>query len=205
MKRTVPFGLGYSPTRVDRFGIWLSTRQIRSAVGDFRGLRVADIGCGYNALFVRTILTEVQSLVLADLAIAEDLKRDPKIRVLEGRLPGSLISLEDASQDVVVCNSVIEHLLEPLETLSHLLRICATGGLVLINVPSWRGKWFLEFAAFRMGMALDAEMDDHKMYYDPPDLWPLLVRSGFRPRNIKLFKHKFGLNTFAICSKTAIG
>ena len=48
-----------------------------------------------------------------------------------------------------------------------------------------------------------AEMDDHKMYYDPPDLWPLLVRSGFRPKNIKLFKHKFGLDTFAICSKTA--
>jgi hypothetical protein len=29
------------------------------------------------------------------------------------------------------------------------------------------------------------------------------VRSGFRPKNIKLLKHKFGLVTFAICSKTA--
>lgn len=65
------------------------------------------------------------------------------------------------------------------------------------------GKWFLEFAAFRLGVAPEAEMDDQKMYYDPPDLWPLLVRSGFRPKNIKLFKHKFGLDTFAICSKTA--
>lgn len=45
-------------------------------------------------------------------------------------------------------------------------------------------------------------MDDHNMYYDPPDLWLLLARSGFRPKNIKLFKHKFRLDTFAICSKT---
>jgi 2-polyprenyl-3-methyl-5-hydroxy-6-metoxy-1,4-benzoquinol methylase len=204
MKRVIPFGLGYSPTHVDRFGIWLSIHQIRSAVRDFRGLRVADIGCSYDdALFACTILPEVQSLTLADLGIAEDLTKNPKIRVLEGRLPDSLASREEGSQDVVVCNSVVEHLLETLDTLSHLVRICATGGLVLINVPTCRGKWFLEFAAFRLGIAPEAETDDHKMYYDPPDLWPLLVRSGFRPKNIKLFKHKFGLDTFAICSKTA--
>jgi hypothetical protein len=42
-------------------------------------------------------------------------------------------------------------------------------------------------------------MDDHKNYFDPKDLWPLLVKAGFRPRNIRCFRHKFGLNTFAIC------
>ncbi len=203
MKRTVPFGLAYSPTVVDRFGLWLSSRRIRSAVRDFRELRVADIGCGYNALFARTILPDVRSLALADLAIAEDLRKHTKVRVLEGRLPDSLAPLEDESQDVVICNSVIEHLFEPLDTLSHLARICAGRGVALINVPTWRGKWFLEFAAFRLGVSPEAEMDDHKMYYDPTDLWPLLVRSGFRPKDIKLFKHKFGLNTFAICRKPA--
>ena len=34
------------------------------------------------------------------------------------------------------------------------------------------------------------------MYYDKRDLWPLLVRSGFRPSNIRLKYHKFGLNLF---------
>jgi SAM-dependent methyltransferase len=205
MNRTQPFGLGYSPTLVDRFGLWLSSRRIRSAVRDFRQLRVADIGCGYNAHFARTLLPQVRSLALADLAIAEDLKKDPKITALEGRLPDSLAPLEDGSQDVVICNSVIEHLFEPLDTLSHLARICAGGGVALINVPTWRGKWFLELAAFRLGVAPAAEMNDHKMYYDPSDLWPLLVRSGFLPKDIKLFKHKGGLNTFAICRKQATG
>jgi len=173
-------------------------------VRNFHQLRVADIGCGYNAHFARTLVPKVRSLALADLAIAEDLKKDPKITALEGRLPDSLAPLEDGSQDVVICNSVIEHLFEPLDTLSHLARICAGGGgVVLINVPTWRGKWFLELAAFRLGVAPEAEMNDHKMYYDPSDLWPLLVRSGFRPKDIKLFKHKGGLNTFAICRKQA--
>jgi hypothetical protein len=40
-------------------------------------------------------------------------------------------------------------------------------------------------------------MDDHKMYYDKRDLWPLLVRAGFRPSEIRLRYHKFWLNLFA--------
>jgi hypothetical protein len=43
------------------------------------------------------------------------------------------------------------------------------------------------------------EMDDHKTYYDVPNLWPMLVAAGFRPKNIRCFPHKFGLNTFAVC------
>ena len=44
-------------------------------------------------------------------------------------------------------------------------------------------------------------MDDHKMYYDPRDIWPMLVRAGFKPSRVKVFRHKFGLNTFASCVK----
>ena len=41
-------------------------------------------------------------------------------------------------------------------------------------------------------------MNDHKIYYDPRDLWPLLVRAGFIPQAIRMGTHKFGLNTYAI-------
>jgi hypothetical protein len=40
-------------------------------------------------------------------------------------------------------------------------------------------------------------MNDHKIYFNPRDLWPLLVRAGFLPENIKIQTHKFGLNTIA--------
>ena len=42
-------------------------------------------------------------------------------------------------------------------------------------------------------------MDDHKWYFDPRDLWPMLVRAGFRRSQIRCHRHKFGLNTFAAC------
>ena len=41
------------------------------------------------------------------------------------------------------------------------------GGVCLVNVPSWRGKRFLEFSAFRLGLSPAEEIDDHKTYYDP--------------------------------------
>lgn len=82
-----------------------------------------------------------------------------------------------------------------------MLRILAPGGQCLINVPSWKGKRYLERAAFRWGVSPAEEMDDHKMYYDERDLWPLLVRAGFAPSRIHCFSHKFGLNTFAICAR----
>ena len=73
------------------------------------------------------------------------------------------------------------------------------GGVLLVNVPSWRGKRFLELSAFRLGASPADEMDDHKCYYDPRDLWPMLVAAGFRPQDIRCHRHKFGLNTFAVC------
>jgi hypothetical protein len=42
-------------------------------------------------------------------------------------------------------------------------------------------------------------MDDHKWYFDPRELWLLLVRAGFKPSEIRCGRHKFGLNTFAAC------
>jgi hypothetical protein len=94
---------------------------------------------------------------------------------------------------------VLEHLWDPLAMLRELHRVTAAGGVCLVNVPSWQGKRFLEFSAFRLGLSPAEEMDDHKRYYDPRDLWPLLVSAGFVPHAITCHRHKFGLNTFAAC------
>jgi SAM-dependent methyltransferase len=163
---------------------------------------VADLGCGYHAAFARTLLGRVERLVLLDVALDEGLKSHPDVVAIEGVLPGALRQIADESVDVVICNSVVEHLWEPLEALRESHRIAAPGGMVLVNVPSWRGKPLLEAAAFRLGVAPVEEMNDHKMYYDPRDLWPLLVRAGFAPQHIKCYRHKFGLNTFARCRKS---
>jgi len=94
---------------------------------------------------------------------------------------------------------VLEHVTDAPKLLREIRRLLAPGGVALVNVPSWRGKTYLELSAFRLGLSPAVEMDDHKMYYDVRDLWPLLVSAGFRPSRIKCFAHKFGLNTFAVC------
>lgn len=197
--RQASFGQKHEPTLVDRFGVWLSARQIRRFVPSVSGLDIADLGCGYQASFARTVLDQVASATLVDVALADDLKVHPKVRALEGELLQTLRGLPDHSLDLVLIVSVLEHLWEPLAALKQIRRLLRPGGTCLVNVPSWRGKRYLELSAFKLGLSPPAEMDDHKTYYDVPDLWPLLVQAGFLPSQISCFSHKFGLNTFAAC------
>ena len=163
---------------------------------------VGDFGCGYEALLVRSLLGEIDRAYLADVNVAPDLIAHDKVVALVGALPATLAAIPDATLDVAMCISVLEHLTEPDVLLRHMERVLKPGGTALLNVPSWRGKQYLELSAFRLGFSPAAEMDDHKTYYDVRDLWPRLVSAGFRPRHIRCFAHKFGLNTFAVCRKS---
>jgi len=194
------FGQEYELTPVDRFGVWLSARRIRREAGGFAGKRIADLGCGYDATFVRSILDEVAGAALVDVALADDLKANPKVRAVEGVLPDALAAFDSGSFDVVMCMSVLEHLEQPGDTVREFHRLLAPGGTLLVNVPNWAGKRMLELSAFQLKLSPADSIDDHKAYYDPKDLWPLLVKAGFRPQRIRCFRHKFGLNTFAVCS-----
>jgi SAM-dependent methyltransferase len=197
--RAASYGEQSGPTLVDRYGVWLSARQIRRFTSTFEGKRVGDFGCGFHAKFARTVLGSVHSIVLADVSLAPDLTAHPKVSPLVGALPESLSGLTPSSLDIILCISLLEHLWNPLDALTSFRRLLAPNGVCLLNVPSWRGKRFLEYSAFRLGLSPADEMNDHKNYYDVKDLWPLLVRAGFRPSDIRCFSHKFGLNTFAVC------
>ncbi len=186
---------------MDRFGIWLSARRIKAALNGAADKRIADLGCGYHAEIGRLFLSSAGHLVLVDIALAADLKGLANVTAIEGRLPEALHEISDGSLDIVICNSVLEHLWTPGDTLGEIHRLLAPASQCFINLPSRRGKWFLEFSAYRLGLSPPEEMDDHKAYYDPEDLWPLLIKANFKAENIRCFKHKFGLNTFAICTK----
>jgi len=205
VSREAAFGQEGRITGVDRAGVWLSGHQVRRTVGGLDGKDVGDFGCGFQATYMRTVLDRVRSATLVDIALADDLKSRPNVTAIEGKLPGVLQDLPDRSLDVILCMSVLEHLWEPGQALTHFRRLVRPGGVLAINVPSWRGKRALEFSAFRLGLSPATEMDDHKRYYDPRDLWPLLVTAGFVPHGIRCFRHKFGLNTFAVCKVDPVG
>lgn len=199
--RSTSFAQVSPPTIVDRAGRWLSSARIRRLLGDVSGRRAADIGCGYDAGLSKQLFASAGSLLLVDVRLDPSLAAPDRVTLIEGELPGVLASVPDESLDVVICNNVIEHLWEPLETLRELHRITAPRGTVVVNVPSWRGKFFLEVAAFRLGVSPREEMEDHKTYFDPQNLWPLLRRAGFMPSDVSCRTHKFGLNTIARCRR----
>jgi SAM-dependent methyltransferase len=199
--RVHAYGENFRFTPVDRLGIWLSVRQVLRWAGDPRGKTIGDIGAGYRARTAGALLDRVALAYVADVSLAPEVVGHPKVRAIQGSLPGSLERIPDSTLDLVICVSVLEHVADAPGLVRELHRILKPGGRALINVPSWRGKWFLEFSAFKLGLSPASEMDDHKMYYDVKDLWPLLISAGFRPSRIRCFAHKLTLNTFAVCDK----
>lgn len=193
------YGETREPTIVDRLGNALSERAIMRRTS-FDGARIADFGCGYEASLALKVADRVDSALLVDLKLSPALARIPNVTTIEDEVENVLGTLESGSLDVVLCVSVLEHLWHPQRVLAEFARLLAPGGKALINVPTWRGKRFLEFAAFRLGVSPDEEMDDHKRYYEPRQLWPMLVEAGFPPSHIRCRRHKLGLNTFAACT-----
>jgi len=190
-------------TWVDRFGVYLSKRRILGYLLKRNDLAILDLGCGYHATLLRALLPYARSGLGVDVRISPEARSVDKVSFIESTIESAWPELEDGRYDLVLLISVLEHLWEPLPALEHCCRILRPGGLLLVNVPTWRGKFFLEFSAFRLGTSPAVEMDDHKMYYNKPDLWPMLVRAGFKPSRLRLRYHKFGLNLFAAAQKAA--
>ena len=180
-RRDGPFGQTPRSPPVDRFGVWLSARRGAAAREPRRTRASATSAAAIDASFARSLLDDARSAVLVDVALADDLKRHPKVTAIEGRLPEALADVETGPRrrrSASRCSSTSR---SRGAALRELRRVTAPGGVCLINVPTWRGKRVLEFSAFRLGVSPPEEMDDHKRYYDPRDLWPLLVEAGFLP------------------------
>lgn len=181
--------------------MWLSQRAISRHLPERSDLEVLELGCGFRATQLLALAPRIKHGVGVDFHVAPELRALDKFSFHEGNIDEVLPGLSKESFDAVIMISVLEHLREPLFVIESARALLKPAGVLLINVPTWLGKEFLEFSAFRLGLSPKVEMDDHKMYYDKRDLWPLLVRAGFKPSRIHLRYHKFMLNLFAIARR----
>jgi SAM-dependent methyltransferase len=188
-------------TVVDRFGVWLSQRAIRGHLSGRTELDVLELGCGYKAKNLVALAPAIRRGVGVDFKIAPAAKLHARLEFFEGSIDQATAELAPESFDAILFISVLEHLEDPLPTLRGCRRWLRDDGVLFVNVPTWRGKEYLEFSAFKLGLSPKSEMDDHKMYYDKRDLWPVLVKAGFLPSKIDMRYHKFGLNLFATVRK----
>jgi 2-polyprenyl-3-methyl-5-hydroxy-6-metoxy-1,4-benzoquinol methylase len=104
------------------------------------GNRLLDVGCGTGELMARhrELGWEVRGVEPSEIGAAAC--RAAGLSVLQEPLLEA--DLPEASFDVVVLNHVIEHLLQPLETLVRARCLLAPGGLLEIVTPNVRGMGF---------------------------------------------------------------
>lgn len=186
---------------VDRWGVWLSERAVLKHLPRGAPLSALDLGCGFEARLLRRLAPRLQTGMGIDVRIAEAARNTPPLVFQEGAIEAVLPAVAADTFDVVLLLSVLEHLREPIGVLRESYRVLRPGGVLLVNVPTWLGKRFLEYSAFRLHLSGAVEIEDHKRYCDIRDLWPLLVQAGFKPSGLRLRYHKFGLNLFGVCRK----
>jgi ubiquinone/menaquinone biosynthesis C-methylase UbiE len=165
------------------------------------GLRVLDLGCGYHATYLKAIGDRLAEGVGVDFQVSEESRSYPRLSFVTSSVEDALPELPSNSFDAVLFISVLEHVWDPLASLSHCQRVLKAGGRLLVNVPTWYAKPVLELSAFRFGTSPACEMDDHKMYYSKRDLWPLLVRAGFKPSRIQMRYEKLCMILFSTSIK----
>jgi SAM-dependent methyltransferase len=195
--RDASYGQKSKLSMLDIVGQHLSSRRIvRLSKNLDRYGRLLDLGCGFNASLTKPIWKLFDSIYLADVEVDINLENlgNKSIQIIKGELPDSLKTTHLSDVDLIVANNILEHLVDPARLLKALHACRSEKSIIYVNVPSWRGKFFLELAAFKFGLAPRAEMEDHKFYFDKKSLWILVRGSGFKPSEISIKNTKFGLN-----------
>jgi SAM-dependent methyltransferase len=201
--RTRAYGEDSKFTIVDKLGVYLSEKMVLRHLASLKNedISILELGCGYHASLLRKLAPSAAKAYGVDLAVSDEVKSLSNVRIFEGKIENSFVNFPPGSLDIVMMINVLEHLDSPLFVLKECYKILKAGGLLLVNVPTWRGKFFLETSAYVFHLSPKSEIDDHKMYFDKKSLWPFLVEAGFKPSEIHLKYHKLGLNLFAACNK----
>lgn len=203
MTRTDSYGQYGAKGFLEKFGFLLSIKMIKKQFAklNHNNLVMLDIGCGYNMDITRYFINNCSKVIVMDVAINPNIESHKIVKII-GDIEEELPKITENSVDVIIFNNVLEHLKIPFDALRETYRVLKDAGELLLNVPTWRGKVALEMQAFKFNSgSAKYEMDDHKMYYDKKDVWPILVKAGFLPSRIELSYHKFGFNLFCHCKK----
>lgn len=171
-------------------------------IGDLRGKRLLDIGCGYGQalLYFRSVGMDVTGFDPSPEAA--EYAKTVDINVLTGDMEhcDELIS---EKFDVVTLLNVLEHLRDPVSTLRKIREsILSKGGVLMIDVPN-------DFNPFQL--AADAEYSlgtwwvsppCHINYFTPETLRQLLERLGFEIADMVA---SFPLEMFLLMGEQYIG
>jgi 2-polyprenyl-3-methyl-5-hydroxy-6-metoxy-1,4-benzoquinol methylase len=156
---------------------------------------VADLGCGYNATFLKRLSQNILKGVGYDVSVAK--RGLPKnITLKEINLNKSVGG--PSSFDNVTALAILEHVKNPARFINQIKSILRKSGKFIITTPHKRSKPILEFLSSQ-GLISKDEITDHKNYFDEALLGKTLKNSGYKI--IKLETFSLGLNIICVAKK----
>lgn len=151
--------------------------------------RVMELGCA-EAAFAATVKqrtgAEVWGIEFNEQAAEH--ARSVIDRVLVGDAEEQIARLPDGYFDAIVCNDVLEHLVEPGATLQQLRQKLAPGGVVVASIPNIRFLPALSQVVFRKDFPQeDAGIFDrtHLRFFTRKSIVRLFETAGFTVRNMQ--------------------
>jgi SAM-dependent methyltransferase len=155
------------------------------ALKPVQGKRILDVGCGSGALgeLLQKNGNTVEGITVSHTEAQLAAPRISKVNVLDLNNPASAAAV-DGVFDVIVFGDVLEHLLDPLESLATFTKKLAPDGRVCISLPNIAcfyvrlGLLVGRFKTSPDGGVLD---ETHLHYYTLTTARNLLQRAGLKP------------------------
>ena len=153
--------------RVDR-GEQDLARIARKALGPGKA-RICDLGCGDG--------TGVKLLMSAGFEVIAASFKDESLRVLAGSVEQIPTEIERGSCDGLLMDHVLEHIVDPVATMTEAGKLLRSGGIMLIVVPNNAC-----LAAQRAGLAwTHLDVPRHVNFFSASTLRYAAERAGFIP------------------------
>ena len=158
----------------------IGCRSVMWVPARIRG-KLLDVGCGAGAFLNRMqrLGWEVSGVEADTKAarIAQSVLKSNDIHV--GQVEDS--GFKEKSFDVITMSHVIEHLLEPIKTLTACHRILKPGGLLVITTPNSNSLGRRRFKELWRGW----EPPRHIHIFNPRTLASIAIKAGYRVKSIK--------------------
>jgi ubiquinone/menaquinone biosynthesis C-methylase UbiE len=134
-----------------------------------RPRKVLEIGGGSD-LFINTLIDIFEFAQIIDPAPVISQKLNPKVEITKGFMEDNWPLLENQKFDLVICRHVIEHVSNPHEFLSEILKRITKETFVILETPN--------FNSLLAKGRLDAIFHQHLSYFQPKTFRNLVERSG---------------------------
>ena len=120
----------------EQSGLW-SQKLFKDIIGDPENLRILDVGVGTGSKIEwLTERNDVYGLEINESAILKSKERGIKVikADIEKKFP-----FDDKFFDLVICSQVLEHLVQPQNTMQEINRVLKTEGIFVVDVPNHFG------------------------------------------------------------------